>query len=102
MMNNYILQLDIEMANVTKADIKRLVENLIIFSWPYLESAPYVPFSTMSYEDAIQNYGTDKPDTRFQWQVCFLQSLNYSAPFDSFRYYYLFVFCEVEVIIYQS
>jgi aspartyl-tRNA synthetase len=60
-------QLDIEMAFVREADIMDLIEQL------YLElsshfSAKHIlhrPFPRLTYREAMERFGTDRPDTRF-------------------------------------
>lgn len=58
-------QVDVEMSFVDQAGIKSLVEGLIQFSWPEQKGPIKVPFPTMTYEEAMRDYGVDKPDTRF-------------------------------------
>uniref|UniRef100_A0A8C1AL24 Aspartyl-tRNA synthetase 2, mitochondrial n=1 Tax=Cyprinus carpio carpio TaxID=630221 RepID=A0A8C1AL24_CYPCA len=47
-------QVDIEISFVDQAGVKSLIEGLI-----------NVPFPSMTYEEAMRDYGVDKPDTRF-------------------------------------
>ncbi|KAF7645844.1 hypothetical protein LDENG_00197400, partial [Lucifuga dentata] len=58
-------QVDIEMSFVDQAGIMALVEGLLQHSWPSEKSPITVPFQTMTYEEAMRDYGVDKPDTRF-------------------------------------
>jgi aspartyl-tRNA synthetase len=61
-------QLDMEMAFVDEQDVMALTEELLIglagALTPHLEIRG-VPFPMMTYHDAIERYGTDKPDLRF-------------------------------------
>lgn len=59
------IQVDIEMSFTTKEHIQRLIENLLLHAWPAGLGTLQVPFVEMRYEDALRNYGVDKPDTRF-------------------------------------
>ncbi|KAM9129293.1 aspartate--tRNA ligase, mitochondrial isoform 1-T3 [Pangshura tecta] len=62
-------QIDIEMSFVDQAGIQRLIEGLLQYSWP-IERAPITtPFPSMSYAEALAEYGTDKPDTRFGMKI---------------------------------
>lgn len=63
------LQVDIEMSFVDKAGIMSLVEGLIQHSWPAEKGSVTAPFPTMTYEQAMRDYGVDKPDTRFDMKV---------------------------------
>lgn len=57
------------MSFVSADDIKSLVEELLVASWPQEDVSLSVPFPRMSYEQAISQYGSDKPDTRFEMKV---------------------------------
>uniref|UniRef100_A0A8B9SXQ6 Aspartyl-tRNA synthetase 2, mitochondrial n=1 Tax=Anas platyrhynchos TaxID=8839 RepID=A0A8B9SXQ6_ANAPL len=51
-------QIDIEMSFVDQAGIQRLIEGAVT-----------TPFPSMTYEEALAGYGTDKPDTRFGMKI---------------------------------
>ncbi|XP_045104938.1 aspartate--tRNA ligase, mitochondrial-like isoform X2 [Portunus trituberculatus] len=63
------LQLDIEMSDVTIEDVKQLVEDLVIYAWPPHLPPISSPFPSITYSEALTLYGTDKPDTRFDWKL---------------------------------
>ncbi len=59
-------QLDIEMSFVKEEHIKLTVEELLKYSLKTtLDLNLVTPFKTMTYHDAMNKYGTDKPDIRF-------------------------------------
>jgi len=63
-------QLDIEMSFIDQADILAVAEKLLVEIWK--ESVGYeikTPIRHMTYADAMQNYGSDKPDLRFDLQL---------------------------------
>nr|XP_020469016.1 aspartate--tRNA ligase, mitochondrial-like [Monopterus albus] len=62
-------QVDIEMSFVDQAGIMSLVEGLLQYSWPVEKGPIKVPFQTMTYEEALRDYGVDKPDTRFSMKL---------------------------------
>ncbi|XP_074455658.1 aspartate--tRNA ligase, mitochondrial [Larus michahellis] len=62
-------QIDIEMSFVDQAGIQRLIEGLLQYSWPEQRGSITTPFPSMTYEEALANYGTDKPDTRFGMKI---------------------------------
>ncbi|CAL1674924.1 unnamed protein product [Lasius platythorax] len=62
-------QLDIEMSFVDRDGIMNLIENLLMYSWPEELSPIKVPFKLMTYEDAMELYGTDQPDLRIPYQI---------------------------------
>lgn len=57
------------MSFVDQAGILSLVEGLVQYSWPAEKGAVMAPFPTMTYEEAMRDYGVDKPDTRFSMTV---------------------------------
>uniref|UniRef100_A0A8C4KDZ2 Aspartyl-tRNA synthetase 2, mitochondrial n=1 Tax=Dromaius novaehollandiae TaxID=8790 RepID=A0A8C4KDZ2_DRONO len=62
-------QIDIEMSFVDQNGIQRLIEGLLQYSWPEDRSPVTTPFPSMTYEEALADYGTDKPDTRFGMKI---------------------------------
>lgn len=66
-------QLDIEMSFTNQNGIIHLVQEVISYAWPeFLENIPPV-FPRITYKDAMENYGSDKPDIRFGFKVKYLQ-----------------------------
>uniref|UniRef100_A0A6A7G2S6 Aspartate--tRNA ligase n=1 Tax=Hirondellea gigas TaxID=1518452 RepID=A0A6A7G2S6_9CRUS len=64
------MQVDLEMSDVTAEEVQRLVEGMLQYSWPEDCNGgptPETPFPVMTYSAAMKHYGSDKPDTRFQW-----------------------------------
>lgn len=68
-MSHPSLQVDIEMSFVDQAGIRALIEGLLQYSWPEDKGAVSTPFPSMTYEEAMRDYGVDKPDTRFEMKV---------------------------------
>uniref|UniRef100_A0A3Q3XMC5 Aminoacyl-transfer RNA synthetases class-II family profile domain-containing protein n=1 Tax=Mola mola TaxID=94237 RepID=A0A3Q3XMC5_MOLML len=68
-------QVDIEMSFVDKGGIMSLVEGLLQYSWPAEKGPIQVPFQTMTYEEAMRDYGMDKPDTRFGMKTGSVQAI---------------------------
>ena len=63
-------QLDIEMSFVDQEDVLALNERLMGFVVEKaLEKAIETPFSRLTYQDAMNRYGSDKPDTRFALEL---------------------------------
>ncbi|RXN20774.1 aspartate--tRNA mitochondrial [Labeo rohita] len=58
-------QVDIEISFVDQAGVMSLIEGLLHYSWPEDKGQINVPFPAMTYEEAMRDYGVDKPDTRF-------------------------------------
>ncbi len=70
-----VTQLDLEMSFVEKDDIQAIVEDLLHYSLPEEKSPSSGAFPRMKYSDAIAQYGTDKPDTRFNMKVEIISTL---------------------------
>lgn len=58
------------MSFVDQAGIRALIEGLLQYSWPEEKGPISTPFLSISYNEAMATYGTDKPDTRFGMKVC--------------------------------
>ncbi len=63
-------QLDIEMSFIDQADILAVAEKLLVKIWR--EAVGYeikTPIRHMAYADAMRDYGSDKPDLRFDLKL---------------------------------
>ncbi len=58
-------QIDCEMAFITQEDILNTFEGLIRHLFKAVKGTDLPAVPRMSYDDAMKNYGSDKPDTRF-------------------------------------
>lgn len=61
-------QLDIELSFTDREGIMKLVENILAFCWPD-KTKISTPFERIAYSEAMEKYGSDKPDTRFDMTV---------------------------------
>ena len=63
-------QVDIEMSFVTEDDVMGLTEKLIAHVFKDVKGMEIsLPLQRMKYDDAIKNYGSDKPDLRFDMAI---------------------------------
>ncbi|MEX0325913.1 MAG: aspartate--tRNA ligase [Puniceicoccaceae bacterium] len=63
-------QIDIEMSFIDREDMYTLIEGLLQRIWKAcLDIDIPTPFPRMSYKDAMDQYGVDKPDTRFDLKI---------------------------------
>ena len=63
-------QVDMEMSFVEEKDIQDVVEGLLKKVWKDILNQDIVtPFIRMSWDDAMNYYGSDKPDTRFEMKL---------------------------------
>lgn len=58
------------MSFVDRDCIINMIENLITQSWPEELGTLQVPFQRLTYEDAMEKYGSDSPDLRIPERVC--------------------------------
>ncbi len=57
-------QLDLEMSFVEEKDIKDITENLLKVLWKKIKNETITDFPSLSYQTALDRFGTDKPDLR--------------------------------------
>jgi len=63
-------QVDIEMSFIDREDIYALIEGLIKRVWKTALNVDVpTPFKRISFEEALNRYGIDKPDTRFGMEL---------------------------------
>ncbi len=63
-------QVDIEMSFIDREDIYALIEGLLKRVWKTaLNIDVPTPFKRISFEEALNRYGIDKPDTRFAMEL---------------------------------
>ena len=58
-------QLDVEMSFVEQADVIAVAEDVLKEIWALIGYELPTPIPHMTYADAMERYGTDKPDLRF-------------------------------------
>ena len=58
-------QIDLEMSFVDEKDVRLIVEKLLTKVFKEVINIELKEFPILSYHDAIEKYGTDKPDLRF-------------------------------------
>ncbi|NLW78616.1 MAG: aspartate--tRNA ligase [Ruminococcaceae bacterium] len=64
-------QIDMEMAFVDEIDVQTANEGLIVAIFEQmLNIRLQVPFARMPYTEAMDRFGSDKPDTRFGLELC--------------------------------
>jgi len=79
-------QLDIEMSFIDQADILAVAEKILVKVWK--EAVGYdipTPIKHMTYADAMNRYGSDKPDLRFAYELTEVTDFFKSTPFRVFQ-----------------
>jgi len=68
-------QIDCEMSFVEQEDILDMFEGMIKYIFKQVKGIDYTDsLERMTWEDAMWNFGNDKPDTRFGMKICNLKS----------------------------
>ena len=80
-------QLDLEMSFVDEEDILNLMEELFTSMVEAIkpEMRLIKPFPRLSYAEAMERYGTDKPDLRFGLEIRDLSDIAVQSDFSIFR-----------------
>jgi len=79
-------QLDIEMSFIDQADILAVAEKILVKVWK--EAVGYdipTPIKHMTYADAMDKYGSDKPDLRFGYEITEVTDFFKATPFRVFQ-----------------
>ncbi len=81
-----LTQIDIEALFITQEDIFRLVEGLLkeIFAATREVTIP-TPFPRLTYQEAMDRFGSDKPDLRFETELVDLSETFRNSQFKVFR-----------------
>jgi aspartyl-tRNA synthetase len=79
-------QIDIEMSFVGAEDVQRTMEGMMAFIFKeILETDLPIPFPVLSYDEALDRYGTDRPDTRFGLELTGISDLAGESTFEIVR-----------------
>ena len=78
-------QIDCEMAFVEQDDILNTFEGLIVDIFKHVKNIDIDKFPKLTYDQAMQKYGTDKPDIRFGMEFVELNELCQHKDFNIFN-----------------
>ena len=78
-------QLDIEASFVEQDDIIELAEQLLVAIWKLIGVELPAPFPRITYQEAMEKYGTDKPDLRFGLELTDMTEYFKDTPFRVFQ-----------------
>ena len=78
-------QIDIEMSFVNRELVFTTVESLLAGIFRLIDVEIPIPFPRLSYHQAVERYGTDRPDTRFGLELVDLSSGFETSQFRVFR-----------------
>ncbi|MDO5746799.1 MAG: aspartate--tRNA ligase [Actinomycetaceae bacterium] len=78
-------QLDIEMSFVDQDDVIALAEDVLCAIFAQIDVELSLPIPRMTYAEAMEKYGTDKPDLRFGLELTDLTDYFKDSPFRLFQ-----------------
>ncbi len=78
-------QLDVEMSFVEQDDVIALGEKILVALWKLVDVEIPTPIQRMTFKDAMERYGSDKPDLRFGLELVDLTSYFAETPFRVFQ-----------------
>ncbi len=79
-------QLDMEMSFVDMKDIQDMIEGLMAYVWKGLYGSDLkTPFPHIAYRDAMERFGSDKPDMRYGLEFVKLTDVVRDAPYKIFQ-----------------
>ncbi len=81
-----LTQVDLEASFITQEDIIELIEGLLVEIFREVRGVEIPrPFLRMTYQDAMNRYGSDKPDRRFGLELITLDEVFKASEFKVFR-----------------
>ena len=78
-------QIDCEMSFVNQDDVLNSFEGLIKHLFSSIKNINLDKFPRMSYDEAVKNYGTDKPDLRYEMKFVELNDITQHKDFNIFN-----------------
>ncbi|MGI6308857.1 MAG: aspartate--tRNA ligase [Dethiobacteria bacterium] len=79
-------QIDMELSFYTGEDIRREIEGLVRYIFKEtLDKELEVPFKVLPYDEAMERFGSDKPDTRFAMEIADITEIARDSQFKVFQ-----------------
>jgi aspartyl-tRNA synthetase len=78
-------QVDVEMSFPREDDVFDLIEGLFARIFPLVDIKPSLPFPRLTYAEALERFGTDRPDLRFGLEIVDLTQGLAESEFRAFR-----------------
>ena len=78
-------QLDVEASFVDQEDILGVIEEAVAVGVEAVTGERPKPFPRLSWAEAMNRYGSDKPDTRFGMELCDLSAVFADSEFNAFK-----------------
>ena len=78
-------QVDIEMSFVKQDDVINMAEGLIVDAFKAAGVEVKAPFKRLTWKEAMERYGSDKPDTRFGLELFDVSDIMAASTFEAFK-----------------
>lgn len=78
-------QVDIEMSFVEQEDVIKMAEGLIVDAFGAAGVSVCAPFKRITWQEAMDKYGSDKPDTRFGLELFDVSDIMANSTFEAFK-----------------
>lgn len=78
-------QIDLEMSFVEQKDIIEIVEGILVDSFKAAGVEIKPPFIQMPWQEAMDRFGSDKPDTRFGLELLDVTDIMQASTFEAFK-----------------
>lgn len=78
-------QIDLEMSFVEQKDIIEIVEGILTASFKAAGVEVKPPFVQMPWQEAMDRFGSDKPDTRFDLELFDVTDIMQASSFEAFK-----------------
>jgi aspartyl-tRNA synthetase len=77
-------QIDIEMSFIDRENIISVTEGVVKSAFQCAEIEVSPPFERLTYQEAMENYGSDRPDTRFDLKLFDISDIMMKSSFEAF------------------
>lgn len=78
-------QVDIEMSFVKQDDVIKMAEGLVVDAFKAAGVEVSAPFKRLTWKEAMEKYGSDKPDTRFGLELFDVSDIMAASTFEAFK-----------------
>ncbi len=78
-------QVDMEMSFVSQDDVIKMTEGLVEKAFEAAGVEVHAPFRRITYKEAMDRFGSDKPDTRFGLELFDVTDIMQASTFEAFK-----------------
>lgn len=78
-------QIDLEMSFAEQQDVINIVEGILTAAFKAADAEIKPPFIQMTHKEAMEKFGSDKPDTRFKLELFDVTDIMEASAFEAFK-----------------